>query len=61
MLGVAQSMAILVLGILAIIVLIGVLIMVHKQANRVKELEMRMKAMDTLQAENTTEGDENNG
>lgn len=48
MLGVAQSMAIFILGIISILVLIGVLVMVHKQSGRVKELEMRMKAMDDI-------------
>ncbi len=50
MLGVAQSMAIFILGIISILVLIGVLVMVHKQSGRVKELEMRMKAMDDIAA-----------
>ena len=58
MLGVAQSMAIIVLGILAVIVLLYVLALVHKQANRVKELETRMRAMDKLQVEEVTEGDQ---
>jgi hypothetical protein len=57
MLDVAQSMMVLVLGILAIIVLLGVLVIVHRQTNRVKELEMRMKAMDKLEANQTTEGE----
>ncbi len=50
MLGVAQSMAIFILGIISILVLIGVLVMVHKQSGKVKELEMRMKAMDDIAA-----------
>ncbi len=58
MLGVAQSMAVLVLGILAIIVLLGVLVIVHKQTNRVRDLEMRMKAIDELDADQQmTKGD----
>lgn len=52
MLGVAQSMAVFILGIIAILVLLGVLVMVHKQSGKVKELEMRMKAMDDIAATN---------
>lgn len=54
-------MAILILGILAIIVLLGVLVLVHKQSQKVKDLELRMKAMDKLEAEQATEGGEDNG
>lgn len=57
MLSVAQSMAVLVLGIIAVIILLWVLVIVHKQTGRVKELEMRMKAMNELTAEETTEGE----
>lgn len=57
MLSVAQSMAVLVLGIIAVIILLWVLVIVHKQTGRVRELEMRMKAMNELTAEETTEGE----
>lgn len=45
-------MAVFILGIIAILVLLGVLVMVHKQSGKVKELEMRMKAMDDIAATN---------
>lgn len=57
MLSVAQSIVVLALGIVAVIILLWVLVIVHKQTGRVKELEMRMKAMDELTADETTEGD----
>lgn len=56
-LGVAQGITVLVLGVVAIIVLLWVLVIVHKQAARVKELEMRMDAVDKLEANETTEGE----
>ena len=58
MLDVVQSIVVFMLGIVAIIVLLSVLIMVHKQAGRVKDLEMRMKATDELEANQIIEGDE---
>ena len=54
-LGTVQSIMILVLGAIAVIVLLYVLVIVHKQTGRVKELEMRMKAMDELEVNETTE------
>ena len=57
MASVAQSIAVLALGIIAVIILLWVLAIIHKQTGRVKELEMRMKAMNELTADETTEGD----
>lgn len=48
MLDVAQSIAILIIGLLAIIILLRILVIVHGQTGRVKELEMRMKAMEKM-------------
>lgn len=56
-LGVAQGITVLILGVVAIIVLLWVLVIVHKQAARVKELEMRMNAVDKLEANDVTEGE----
>lgn len=51
MLGEAQSMALLIIAALAIVILIRILMLVHHQSGKVKELEMRMKAMEKLDAE----------
>lgn len=56
-LGVAQGITVLILGVVAVIVLLWVLVIVHKQAARVKELEMRMNAVDKLEANDVTEGE----
>lgn len=56
-LGVAQGITVLILGVVAVIVLLWVLVIVHKQAARVKELEMRMNAVDKLEANDATEGE----
>ena len=57
MLAVAQSMAVLVLGIIAIIILLGVLVIVHKQSRRMKELEYQVKAFENIEANHIIEGD----
>lgn len=54
----AQSMAFIIVGILLVIVLLRVLFAVHHQAKKVKDLEMRMKAvekMEQFEAEKETE------
>ena len=45
----AQSMAFIIVGILLVIVLLRVLVAVHHQAKKVKELETRMKAVEKLE------------
>lgn len=50
----AQSMATLIIGILAIIILLKILMIVHGQNRHVKDLELRMKAME--QADQKPEG-----
>ncbi|MES2876084.1 MAG: hypothetical protein V4678_01305 [Patescibacteria group bacterium] len=47
-LGIAQSMTLLIIALLAIVILLRILVVVHKQTGRVKELEMRMKAMEKM-------------
>ena len=46
----AQSMTLLILALLAIVILLKILAVVHRQNRTVKELEMRMKAMEQLDA-----------
>lgn len=41
-----QSMFLLILGVMAILILLRILFIVHRQTNRVKELEQRMKLME---------------
>mgnify|MGYP000997179345 CR=1 FL=1 len=61
-LDVAQGMALLIISIMATLVLLGILVIVHKQTAKVKELEMRMKAMESVGAtEVKTEGESTNG
>ena len=50
-LDVTQSMALLVIALLAIVILLRILVVVHRQSNTVKELEMRMKAMEKMEVE----------
>jgi uncharacterized membrane protein len=56
-LGMAESFTLLILSVFAIIILVKILLMVHKQASKVKELEMRMKAFEKFDEPNevTTE------
>lgn len=54
MLDVVQSIAMLVIGLLAIVILLRILVIVHKQSWHVKELETRMKAMETMEVNPTT-------
>ena len=54
MLDVVQSIAMLVIGLLAIVILLRILVIVHRQNWRVKELETRMKAMETMEVDPTT-------
>lgn len=57
MLDVAQSATLLILGLLSLVILLKLLAMAHKQAGRVKELEMRMKAMEKLETDESTDND----
>lgn len=57
MLGEAQSIALLVIAALAVVILLRILIIVHHSARRVKELEMRMKAMEKLDANDVVKTD----
>ena len=41
-----QSMFLLILGVMAILILLRILFIVHRQTKRVKELEQRMKLME---------------
>jgi hypothetical protein len=50
-LDIAQSITMLLIGILAIVILLKILAIVHKQARHVHELEMRMKAMEMTDEE----------
>lgn len=54
MLDVVQSMALLIIALLAIIILLRILVVVHGQTRRVKELEMRMKAMEKMDVDPET-------
>lgn len=45
----AQSMAFIIVGILLVILLLRVLIAVHHQAKKVKDLEIRMKAVEKME------------
>lgn len=57
-LDVAQSMIILIMGVVTIAILLKILFIVHKQSTKVKELEMRMKAMENMELdEPTTDND----
>jgi uncharacterized membrane protein len=43
----AQGMALLILSLIAMFVLLGILVVVHKQTARMKDIEMRMNTMNT--------------
>lgn len=60
MLGEAQSIALLIIATLAIVILLRILMIVHHQTGRVKELEMRLKAMEKLDAEAAAKTDTTN-
>ncbi len=45
----AQSMTLIIVGILLVIVLLRVLVAVHHQSKKVKDLEIRMKAVEKLE------------
>lgn len=49
-LDVAQSAALLIIAFLAIAILLRILVVVHRQNNTVKQLELRMKAMEHMEA-----------
>lgn len=44
-----QSMFLLIIGVMAILILLRILFIVHHQTNRVKELENRLKLMETTE------------
>lgn len=58
MLDVAQSITLLILGLLTIAILVKILFMVHGQSSKVKELEKRMKAFEKIEAEEAAESTE---
>ena len=45
----AQSMAFIIVGILLVVVLLRVLMAVHRQAKKVNDLEVRMKAVEKME------------
>jgi uncharacterized protein YoxC len=51
----AASVTLLIIATLAIVILVRILMVVHRQNNTVKELEMRMKAMEKLDAKSFDE------
>jgi len=55
----AQSMALLIISLVGALVLLGILVIVHKQTGKMKELEMRMKAMENMEVpeEELTKGE----
>jgi len=53
----AQSIVMLVVALLMIVILLRILMIVHKQTGRVKELEMRMKAMEKMDVDTAPEID----
>jgi hypothetical protein len=62
-LSMGQGLTVILFGIIAVVVLLKVLLMVHHQSKRVKELELRMNAMEnvetqTAQSEMTTKESE---
>ncbi|MDQ5932292.1 MAG: hypothetical protein QG649_377 [Patescibacteria group bacterium] len=50
-LDIVQSITLLVTAFLAIAILLKILAVVHKQARHVKDLELRMKAMEQVDAD----------
>lgn len=57
-LDVAQSMALLILSLVASLVLLGILGIVHQQTAKMKDLELRMKAMENIEVtDEQMEGD----
>ena len=54
---IALRLLLCVIAALAIVILLRILIIVHRSAGRVKELEMRMKAMEKLDASDVAEID----
>lgn len=51
MLDTTQSLLLMLLGFLSIAILLRILIVVHRQYGRVKELEMRMNAIENMDAD----------
>lgn len=49
-LDLVQSMWLLAISLVAILILLRILIVVHRQTRKFKELEMRMKAMEKMDA-----------
>ncbi len=54
-LGLVESMTLLIIALFAVIILLRILMVVHGQNGKVKELEMRMKAMENMDAEVPTD------
>lgn len=51
----AKSIALLVIASLAIVILLRILIIVHRQSGKVRELETRMKAFENMNADAESE------
>jgi uncharacterized membrane protein len=60
MLAEAQSIGLLIVSALMIVVLIRILMIVHHQSGKVKDLEMRMRAMEKLDDEQAAKTDMKN-
>lgn len=54
-LGLVESMTLIIIALFSIIILLRILMVVHGQTGKVKELEMRMKAMENMEAEAPTD------
>lgn len=57
-LDVVQSMALLLISLLAIVILLRILVIVHGQKRHVKELELRMKAMEKMNGQTSLPTDQ---
>lgn len=58
MLDVAQSITLLIIGLLTIAILLKILFMVHGQSSKVKELEKRMKAFENIETQEAAKSTE---
>lgn len=56
-LDVAQSVTLLIIGLLTIAILLKILVMVHGQTSKMKELEKRMKMVEHVEGEETVKNE----
>lgn len=61
MIDTVQSMFLIVFGVVAVLILLKVLIIVHRQTGRVNELEQQMKLMETSEQAETLTTNETKG